>query len=99
MEARGSDLGIPPPRRITIRSGRDFGFAVAQSRMAAGLTQEQAAEIAGLHRSYLARIESGLSVQLLDRIVRLLRRLGAQITVTLPDTGQPRPDHPTDREG
>lgn len=50
-----------------------------------GLTQAELSEITGLHRSYLAKIESGASVVLLDRLFRVLRRLGVEVTVTLPE--------------
>ncbi len=67
----------------TIRSGSDFGRAVAAIRARRGLTQEGAAELAGVPRTYLARLEAGMTVILIDRILRILRRLGAEVTVSL----------------
>jgi len=83
-------------RRVVIRGGRDLGVAIAEARKARGLTQQQLAELSGVERSYLAKIESGLSVALLERSLRLLRRLGAQIVVELPPTDLPdaQPDRP-----
>ncbi|HZJ02286.1 MAG TPA: helix-turn-helix transcriptional regulator [Thermoleophilia bacterium] len=61
-----------------------MGRAVAGVRRARGLTQVELAEEVGLDRSYLARMEAGASVLLLERAIRILRRMGATITVTLP---------------
>jgi len=68
-----------------VRSGPDLGAAVAEARFIQGLTQEALARKTGIDRSYLARLEAGASVQLLDRVLALLRALGAEVTVTLPD--------------
>jgi transcriptional regulator with XRE-family HTH domain len=68
----------------TIRSTADIGRAIAGARSARGLTQQQLAEEAGVDRSYLARLEAGASKLALERTLRLLRRLGATVTVTLP---------------
>lgn len=70
--------------RVAVRSGGDLGLAVAEARRAAGLTQAQLADDVALERTYLARMESGLSVLLLDRALRVLRRLGAEVYVELP---------------
>ena len=70
-------------RKMRVRSARDLGAAIAEARQQHGLTQEELAEATGVERSYLARIESGRSVILLERIFRLLRRLGVEVTVTL----------------
>jgi transcriptional regulator with XRE-family HTH domain len=68
-----------------VRSGKDLGRAVQQARLAAGLTQEELALVTAVDRTYLARLESGLSVLLLDRALRMLRHLGAEVTVSLPE--------------
>lgn len=75
-------------RTFAVRTGNDLSRAVREARVSAGLTQEQLAQQAGLDRSYLAKMETGLTVVLLDRIVRTLRQLGAEVTVRLPE----RPD-------
>ena len=49
------------------------------------LTQSQLADQSGVERTYLAKLEAGLSTLLLDRSLRLLRRLGARLVVELPD--------------
>lgn len=72
-------------RQMKVRTGSDLGAAVAEARHARSMTQRELAELVNLDRTYLARIEAGISVQMLDRTLRLLRRLGAEVTVTLPD--------------
>ncbi len=72
-------------RQWVVRSGADLGRAVAEARGLQGLTQAELADRVGLDRSWLAKLESGRSAVVLDHLLRLLRRLGATITVTLPD--------------
>ena len=66
-----------------IRSGEDLGRAIADVRASRGLTQSDLATQAGLSRAYLAKIEAGRSVSLLEHELRLLRRLGATVTITV----------------
>ncbi len=70
--------------RFLVRSGSDLGAAVAESRFIRGLTQEELSQLTGIDRTYLARLEAGASVQLLDRAILLLRKLGAEVTIDLP---------------
>jgi HTH-type transcriptional regulator/antitoxin HipB len=73
----------------TIRSGADFGRAIAEIRARRRLTQAELAREAGLTRDYLAQLESGRSVTLLEHLLRTLRRSGASVTVSYPgDDGQ-----------
>lgn len=75
-------------RQWVIRSPQDFGRTIADLRTLRGLTQEELAKQGGISRNYLAQLERGLTVAMLDRVLRLLRRLGADVTVTarLPDS-------------
>ncbi len=73
------------PQVYRVRSAADLGRAVKGAREAAGLTQQELADLVAVDRSYLARIETGLSVLLLERMLRMLRRLGAEVSVTVPD--------------
>jgi len=68
-----------------VRGGSDLGKAVSEARRARGLTQMQFAQQMGFDQAYLARLERGHSVQLLDRAISALRALGADITVAIPD--------------
>jgi len=55
---------------------RAFGAAVRRLRAGRGLSQEQFAELAGLHRTYLGGIERGERNVSLVNINRLARALG-----------------------
>lgn len=83
---------IDPKRtstRWTVGSAADLGRAVAGVRREKGLTQEHLAERGGFDRSYLARLEGGATTLLLQRSLRVLRRMGARVTVELPDDDAP----------
>ena len=71
-------------RGIEIRRAEDLGLAVSEARRVRGLTQAELAEQAGVERTYLAKLEAGLNTLLLERILRLLGRLGARLVVELP---------------
>ncbi len=78
--------------QVVVRSGSGFGLAIAEARAERGLTQAQTSALTGVERTYLARIETGATTLLLDRIVKILRRLGAEVIVQLPDKSHgPRP--------
>jgi transcriptional regulator with XRE-family HTH domain len=70
---------------MLVRRPADLGAAIAEARRRQGPTQEQAAEQFGIERSYLAKMEADASVLLLERALRVPRRLGAEVTVTLPE--------------
>jgi len=53
-----------------------FGDAVKSRRQSAGISQEQLAERAGLHRTYVGDIERGTRNISLRNIVRLAGALG-----------------------
>lgn len=69
-------------RVYEIKRGSDLGTAVAEARRTRGLTQAELAEQLGITRSYLAAIESGRANRLIEHLLRALRRLGADVTVT-----------------
>ena len=68
-----------------IRSESDLGMVIADQRRAVGLTQADLAERAGLSRDYIAKIENGRTSSVMTHAFRLLRRLGATITITFDD--------------
>lgn len=72
-----------PSPKWTIRSAGDLGRAIAGVRGRRGLTQQRLAEEAGVERSYLARLEAGASTLAIERALRLLRRMGATVTVSI----------------
>jgi transcriptional regulator with XRE-family HTH domain len=69
-------------RTWSVRSAEDLGRALAEIRHTRGLTQEQLAAEGGLSRASLAQLEVGRSTPVLDHFLRLLRRLGATVTIT-----------------
>lgn len=69
-------------RRWVVRSGADIGQAIGEIRATRGLTQAELAENSGLSRHWLAKLETGRSAVVLDHMLRVLRRLGASITIS-----------------
>jgi len=76
------------PREWTVKSPADLGRAVAEIRTRRGLTQKELAAQAALSRTYLSHIESGRSSRLIEHALRTLRRLGATVTISIPDDGE-----------
>jgi transcriptional regulator with XRE-family HTH domain len=72
-------------RNWLVHNPRDIGRAIAGVRAERGLTQAQLAEALGIDRAYLARLESGADQLVLERTLLALRRMGATVTVSLPD--------------
>lgn len=71
-----------PEQQWSVRSSADIGRAIAGIRASSGLTQQDVAETIGLSRDYVSHIEGGRSVRLLEHMLRILRRLGATVTIT-----------------
>jgi transcriptional regulator with XRE-family HTH domain len=70
-----------PRGPFRVYSPASLGDAIRHYRTAAGLTQAQLAEMAGLQRSYLSELESGKETEQIKRILRLLRQLGVRMTL------------------
>ncbi len=68
-----------------IRSAQDLGGVVADRRSVENLSQAELAQTVDLSRDYLAQIEAGRSSSVVEHTFRLLRRLGATITVSFED--------------
>jgi len=79
------DMKTPAARTWTVRDSSDLGRAISGVRRARGLTQAELAERMSLHRQYLAGLETGANTIILERSLRILRRLGATVTVTIDD--------------
>lgn len=79
-------------QRWMVRSGSDLGAAIGEIRTARGLTQAELAEQLAVSRTWLAKLERGRSTQMVDLLVRLLRGMGATITVEFDS-------EPSDRDG
>jgi len=67
-----------------IRTERDLGRAISGIRHQRGMSQAELAEAAGIERTYLSRLEGSHSTIAIDRALRALRRMGAEVTVNLP---------------
>ena len=75
-----------PTSSWSIRTPADLGRAIAGARHERGLSQSALADELGFKRSYLSELETGNEATIaLERSLRALRRLGAELTVTLPD--------------
>jgi HTH-type transcriptional regulator/antitoxin HipB len=64
-----------------VYTATSLGDAIRHYRTAAGLTQAQLAEMAGLQRSYLSELENGKETEQVRRILRVLRQLGVRMTL------------------
>ncbi|MDR0626921.1 MAG: helix-turn-helix domain-containing protein [Bifidobacteriaceae bacterium] len=65
-----------------VRSGGDLGKFLSRLRVKRGWTQEGLARRLGIPRRYLHELESGKDVLAYTRLFRLLRLLGAELTLT-----------------
>lgn len=69
---------------------RNFGVAVRNRRIAAGLSQEKLAERAGLHPTYVSMIERGLRNATLDVSARLAKALKVALPKLVEEAQQKR---------
>lgn len=63
---------------------REFGQRVREARQQAGLSQEELAEVSGLHRTYVSSLERGQRNVSVLNVVRLARSLGVPAGALLP---------------
>jgi transcriptional regulator with XRE-family HTH domain len=74
-----------------IRTPADLGRAIAGARRERGVSQGALADELCFKRSYLSELETGAAPTIaLERSLRVLRRLGAEVTVTLPSSRDDR---------
>jgi len=72
----------------------DLGAVLREARAVRGWTQQKLADAAGVHRSYLSELEQGRTSQQVHRLLRLLRTLNLDVTVSTRDTdGRTKPHH------
>ncbi len=64
-----------------------FGRAVRRRREALGISQEELADRAGLHRTYIGDVERGERNIALVNIVKLAKALGVKSSSLMPDQG------------
>lgn len=69
--------------RYVVRSPEDFGRAVAEIRKSQNQTQAELAAHSGMSRDSIAQLERGRQGRSIELLLRLLRRLGATVTITV----------------
>ncbi len=79
------DKSPTPDKPFRLYTAASVGPAIRAFREQAGLTQQQLADMAGLHRSYVSELEQGKETEQLRRILRLLKLLGVRATLQKAD--------------
>lgn len=74
------DMDTPAVHRVYNAEG--LGRALRQLREEAGLTQAELAEVAGIPRLYIVKLENGDVTEQVVRLVALLKLLGSRIVIT-----------------
>lgn len=69
-----------------------LGRRLGELRRAQGLTQERLAEKAGVHRTFLARVETARTGIAVDRLQAVADALGVRIHDLLPEDAETAPD-------
>ena len=62
-----------------------FGVNLRRLRLAKEVSQEELAEIAGLHRTYVSSVERGERNVTLDTIQKLAKALGVSMAKLMPE--------------
>jgi transcriptional regulator with XRE-family HTH domain len=62
-----------------------FGLRVKEHRLAAGMTQEQLAEAAELHPTFISNVERGYRMPTIATLIRIARGLGVEPGVLMDD--------------
>lgn len=69
-----------PKHTVRLRTSGDIGLALAQSRMARGLTQQDLATQLDMPQSTVSEIESGKSTIFLRHVLEMARATGLNIS-------------------
>ena len=70
-----------------VRTVGQLGFEVRRLREAAGMTQAELAELAGVSRRWLVRLEGGHVGGELGNLMRVVRALGRQVRLESREAG------------
>src|SRR5271167_402447 len=66
---------------MILRSSDELGPLVRARRYELGLSQEDLADLSGVHRTYIGMVEQGRRVGRLDTVLRILHTLGMDLEV------------------
>ena len=67
---------------MRVRATSDFGALIAERRKSLEMTQAELAKRADVTREWVVRLENGASAVTTHRLLRVLRELGLEVTVT-----------------
>ena len=70
-------------QRFVVHNAADLGRTVAEARHLTGTSQTELAEITGIPRDYLSRLEGGTETLQLARTLAAFRALGVRLEATL----------------
>lgn len=74
---------------FTITSVKSYREALVESRLAAGLSQQEVADEADINRSYVSRVENGeISVAYIERTLEMFRICGVTLTASFETNGE-----------
>jgi transcriptional regulator with XRE-family HTH domain len=65
------------------KSGKSFAEALRELRLNKGLSQEELADQAGLHRTYISQIERGIKSPSLRSLEQIARALDVQLSTLI----------------
>jgi len=65
-----------------VRRPEDLGRVIADRRRSLGMNQDSLAVESGISRDYLSKLERGRSSLVTNHVFRILRRMGATITIS-----------------
>lgn len=68
-------------RRVGVVDASELGQAIATSRRRQGLTQQDLADLVGVQRPYVSRLEQGNTTKYLERLTEMLDVLGLELVV------------------
>lgn len=74
-------------RQWRVSNSSELGSALAEVRRGRGATQADIAEQIGVDRTYVARMETGLSTRYMQRIFAILRDAGFELEIVERDRG------------
>ena len=78
-------MNMDTPAVHRVYNAEGLGRALRQLREEAGLTQAELAEVAGIPRLYIVKLENGEVTEQVVRLVALLKLLGSRILITKAD--------------